>query len=187
MTDPSLPSSHLGDVKVQPLEGQRVSQVAASQTFLKGYAVYENGTNGVTIVPTSNSAILGCRIRVATDDSYNSSLTANSGSKGDNFVHTVGDGAIIVCKAEGSIVLDTYVQAATSTAGLFKQWSKATFATAGGASPSAANVDTTANLGQDNTYQIVGKYIGHPGEGNSMDNPLTNAGDGDLILIKLGV
>jgi len=86
------------------------------------------------------------------------------------------EGTVIV-RADGAIKRGAYVQPSGSTAGEVVEYS----ASASGTTPGASDVNTAGG----NWRNVVGRYIGHPGE-IGPNELATDAADGQLIYIRLG-
>lgn len=133
-----------------------VTTRASATNLSSGTFVYQDGTNGIKVVPTTT--IEAGRIRflpVGVDNS--------SGSAGDFDVETVKTGAIVVCTCDGAIVVGDRVVSSGTTAGRC-----------------AARSATAANL-----EEVIGTYLGHVGELEGVGNDPTNAADGELIVVQL--
>lgn len=133
-----------------------VTTRASANNLANGIFVYQNGSSGITINPTSS--VEAGRVRflpVGVDNS--------SGSIGDFDVETVKSGAIVVCTCDGSIVVGDRVIASGTTAGRC-----------------AARNATSANL-----EEVLGTYLGHVGELEGTGNDPSNAADAELIVVQL--
>lgn len=133
-----------------------VTTRASANNLANGIFVYQNGSSGITINPTSS--VEAGRVRflpVGVDNS--------SGSIGDFDVETVKSGAIVVCTCDGSIVVGDRVIASGTTAGRC----------------AAANATTP------DVEAVLGTYLGHVGELEGVGNDPSNAADAELIVVQL--
>ena len=130
---------------------------ASATNLASGTFVYQNGANGITVVPTTGQPEAG-RIRflpVGVDNS--------AGSVGTYEVETVKSGALVVAKCDGAIVVGDRVVASKTTAGRC-----------------AARAATAATL-----EAVIGTYLGHAGELEGTKNDQTDAANGDLVVIQM--
>jgi len=95
---------------------------------------------------------------------------------GDPDLPILTEGTVIV-RADGPIKRGAYVQPSAATAGEVVEYA----ASASGGTPAAADVNTAGA----NWRNVVGRYIGHPGEVGPKELA-TDATDGQLIIIRLG-
>jgi len=154
MTQSGSPT--LGDVYNWHELTDVVTTRASANDLTSGSFVYQDGTNGITVVPTTT--IEAGRIRflpVGVDNS--------GGSAGDFEVETIKSGAIVVARCDGTIVVGDRVISSGTTAGRC-----------------AARNATAANL-----EEVIGTYLGHVGEIEGTANDPSNAADGDLVVIQM--
>jgi hypothetical protein len=129
---------------------------ASANNLTSGTFVYQDGSNGITVVPTT--AIETGRVRflpVGVDNS--------TGSAGDFEVETVKHGAIVVARCDGAIVVGEHVKTSGTTAGRC-----------------SSEGSTELVVGTS-----LGVYLGHVGELEETGNDPTNAADGDLVVIQM--
>jgi len=160
---------------------KKTGQVAASTTLAIG-CVYQDGSNGWKNVPT-DASILG-------KDIYwnEKSIDNSSGAKGDKSGTFYGEGSLVVGKADGAIVIDSWCKPSTNNANELMALSDpaATLdATYGG------GTTVTAQINEITTWQKskTAIYKGHALETNRMDTLATDAVDDDVdcvFLIKRG-
>lgn len=182
MTDPSDPNIVLGTVLNKPLlelgGDIKVLGIADSVTLTDGMLVYQDGSNGLKVVPTSAQPQAGL-IRFL-PFGYDNGSGVSGHAKYRTFLTTYKRGARVVGKAEGAIVVGAEVRASTSTAGSFATLSV------------PADITTPANIAAVNAISAylrarVGVYNGHPGQGieqGSTKQP-TDAADGDRIEVTM--
>jgi hypothetical protein len=154
MTQSGSPT--LGDVYNWHELTDVITTTASANNLASGSFVYQDGTNGITTVPTT--AIETGRVRflpVGVDNS--------SGSAGDFDVETVKHGAIVVARCDGAIVVGEHVRTSGTTAGRC-------------ATEGATELVVGTSLGV---------YLGHVGELEETGNDPTNAADGDLVVIQM--
>lgn len=96
----------------------------------------------------------------------------------DGEVPVLTDGIVIV-RADGAIKTGKYVMPSATTAGEVIEYVATTIA----GTPGQSDVQGA----RDDWKKVVGRYIGHPGEvGPGTDDRVTDAADGDLIIIQIG-
>ncbi len=130
---------------------------ASANNLTSGSFVYQNGANGITVVPITSIPEAG-RIRflpVGVDNS--------AGSIGDFEVETIKHGARVVAKCDGAIVVGDKIVASGTTAGRC-----------------AARAATAATI-----EVVIGTYMGHVGELEGTANEPTNAADAELCVIEM--
>ena len=133
-----------------------VTTRASATNLTSGTMVYQNGTSGITVVPTT--AIDAGRVRflpVGVDNS--------AGAAGDFEVETIKTGAIVVAKCDGVIVVGDRVITSGTTAGQV----------------AASNATSTT------PETSIGVYLGHVGELEGTANDPSNSVDADLVVIQM--
>lgn len=173
MTDPSHPSAKQGDIlNWQELTDVQNNQVADNVVITKGTLVYQDGTNGLKVVPTTGIRGELCRFAVQGADN-----TITGHTKGLFSVETVKKGARVVGKCEGAIPVGIRVRASVNTAGSFGVLA----VPANSTTPTAGEVDAVRNYDEFG----IGYYVGHPGEGDQIGSEPTDGADGDLGVFQL--
>lgn len=145
-----------GDVKNrEQLRDNSVNKVASGETIPNGTLVYQDGANGVKIVPIAGQPDAN-RIRFAPVG-----FQGTTSSLGEKEIETVKANAIVVGQADAAITVGQKVKAGAVTAGRFGP-------------DGTPSISTT-----------LGVYLGHVGEVEGTDNEPTDAVNGDLILIQM--
>src|SRR5687767_5031976 len=80
-----------------------------------GSLVYQDTTNGLKVLPTSNAAIIASRIRFLKD-----AVTNSGGSVGDKVADTFKGGAIVHGLCDGAIVVGAITKGSVNVAGAFQ-------------------------------------------------------------------
>ncbi len=134
-----------------------VTTQASVNNLASGIFCYQDGTNGITVLPITSIPEAG-RIRflpVGVDNS--------GGSVGTFDVETIKSGAIVVAQCDGAIVVGDRVVGSITTAGRCNRRNA-----------------TTAEL-----EEVIGTYLGHSGELEETGSDPTDAADGDLVVIQM--
>ena len=149
-------SPKIGDVKNwDQITDAKATKIAAATTIGNGSFVYQDVALGLKI---ATSTISVSRVRFVPTGFNNS-----AGVLGDRELESIKSGAIVVCHADGAIVVDDDVEILATTDG--------TQLGAAAATPGTQNT--------------IARYLGHVGEVEGTDNDPTDAVDNDLILVRM--
>ena len=166
----------VGDVLNKPfLSDRQVNNVADNVSLAAGIMVYQDGANGIKIVPTSSQP-QASRIRFLEKAADN---TVTGHVLGLIKAETYKCGARVVpIKGDGAIVVGAYVRASTNNAGEVMTMAIPADLT-GGESPTEAEHILVLEF----LRRALGIYQHHLGEGVQTGSEPTDAADDDTNLV----
>lgn len=173
-----MAQSYLGQIKNKPIcsYGSISGPQAGTTSLTKGLLVYQDGANGVKIVPTSSPPPASA-IRVIENPSVN-----NPGNLGDKAVEMFKSGCVAVIKLQGNMSIGGKGKASTTTAG-----SGAELADPADSALNATFDDTEAeaelDAQRDFNRNYLFDYLGHPEEYIDANKAVTAATDGQEIVV----
>lgn len=164
-----------GDVLNKPfLSDRQINGVADNVALAAGILVYQDGANGLKVVPTSSQPEAS-RIR------FLEKAADNTGSGHAALAvkaETYKSGAQVVGKADGALVVGLAVKASTNNAGEFEALVIPPDPT-GGQDPTEAEHISLLEYHR----RRVGIYRGHLGEINQSGSEPTDAVDNDVDIV----
>lgn len=169
-------TQYLGNILQK--SGQAVDgAVKANVKLTAGMAVYDDGTNGFAVVPTSGQPPAS-QVRFVEVEADNT-----GGAKGDKIVETFKQGNIMVVLAEGNVPIGSKLRCSTNTAGSLAALADPANATLA-ATFSASAVKALLDGLRDVMKYYVADYLGHTDEFRTGKAP-TAATDGQEIAVYL--
>lgn len=164
----------LGDIENKPFLSDIVVQnVADNVALTAGMLVYQDGINGLKVVPTTAQPV-GSRVRFLEKAADN---TITGHALGLIKAHTFKKLARTVCRCDGVLEVGARVRASTTTAGRV-------IAVAEPADPGATYLEADVDSLYEHSVFGIGTYIGRQKEGVEIGNEPKDAADGDDVVIQ---